>query len=317
MKRNGLFICQKKGIFSTFELANLSKLYVNSDLQTLLNNILSSRKSKSTKSKYVKLCCCSYIDITLQLCSIRHTMGEQEPWISWYSYVAYLVSGFGNTDMFGLQGSTLNLHMVMCVINYAVNDEKILIDTTMNDVFTPSPIKWIKCITSLNEFRPTITTLPNRLIKRCEEVIAGGVRLYKKFNSVANNIQKNNLNLNEERKLANSYTKQENSVIKEENISIKNLSYMKLMCNTHFYNISRFHFNNLSLNSCIPFREDEDTVNRLKENFAGKLNEADNEFNKHMTKYNTVTRSYSEVFGRKKHRYIPYINRHKEKSRKN
>ena len=129
--------------------------------------------------------------------------------------------------------------------------------------------------------------------------------------------KKDNLNLNEERKLANSYTKQENSVIKEENISIKNLSYMKLMCNTHFYNISRFHFNNLSLNSCIPFREDEDTVNRLKENFAGKLNEADNEFNKHMTKYNTVTRSYSEVFGRKKHRYIPYINRHKEKSRKN
>ena len=92
--------------------------------------------------------------------------------------------------MFGLQGSTLNLHTVMCVINYAVNDEKILIDTTMNDVFTPSPIKWIKCFTSLNEFRPTITTLPNRLIKRCEEVIAGGVGLYKEFNSVANNIQK-------------------------------------------------------------------------------------------------------------------------------
>ena len=112
MKRNGLFICQEKGIISTFELANLSKLYVNSDMQTLLNNILSSRKSKSTKSKYVKLCCCSYIDITLQLCSISHTMGEQEPWISWYSYVAYLVSGFGNTAMFGLQGSTLNLHTV-------------------------------------------------------------------------------------------------------------------------------------------------------------------------------------------------------------
>ena len=299
-------VCTSKGFVSRSRLAWYKKLYTNKSLFVLINSIMNNKQMPAkVVNKFNRCLCISYTDITLCLCAIRQTVSENAPWICWYTYVAYMAADIK------LDESKLSLHTLMCTLPYTVNDTPVLIDDTMGNKNVPSPINWIKCLINLNQYHPFITTLPNRMVSKCERVINGAVRLYEEFDETARQMQRDS-EWNEERKLAKEHSNFENSVINVSEVSTKKMYNVKMLNIRLFYDIVRYYFHNLPINVKVPFAETEDVLEELKRNFVVKTKELFSKYSIVSLKNSTLQQPYSEIYGAKskfRHLYRPYSER--------
>lgn len=173
--------------------------------------------------------------------------------------MAYLISGAYKTsfEINSNESKVLKPYTLRMTLKYAINTQHIEVENDSNRLMKPSLIIWINSILKPNEYDPFITTLPTQMISYCQNIIKGGQKLFDSFAEVAENLYRKDSNFNEERFLAEKYSKYSDSVIKLNKISLSKEIYMNNVIESQFHNILEHHFNDID-KTTEPFKESEE-----------------------------------------------------------